>query len=78
MTLRMPGNAYSKTFEALSSLLPTNQEKEVENDPETVNTLRQSTTATKRKRMEVWWNYNLKTECFSHKAIARHVRRCGL
>ena len=74
--LKTPGNAYSKTFEALGNLLL--------NPPPTTaasaGAARQSTAVTTatRDRMEVWWRYNLQTECFSHKAIARHVRRCGL
>jgi hypothetical protein len=69
--LKTPGNAYSKTFEALMSLLTDGME---ESDAETL-AVRPSAT---RNRMETWWKYNLQTECFSHKAIARHVRRCGL
>jgi len=83
--LKTTGNAYSKTFEALMNLLLANASKTatteegVESDTETP-AARQSTTvtATTRNRMETWWKYNLQTECFSHKAIARHVRRCGL
>ena len=83
--LKTPGNAYSKTFEALMNLLLANASKTatteegVESDTETP-AARQSTTvtATTRNRMETWWKYNLQTECFYHKAIARHVRRCGL
>ena len=59
--LTKTGNAYSKTFEALSSLLE-----------------RGDTAPTTRDRLGVWWKYNLQTECFSHKAVAKHVRRCGL
>jgi hypothetical protein len=66
--LKTPGNAYSKTFEALMSLLSNRvDESGTEENPTTT-----------RDRMETWWRYNLQTECFSHKAIARHVRRCGL
>lgn len=46
-------------------------------DAEALSATTTATAATKH-RMETWWNYNLQTECFSHKAIARHVRRCGL
>jgi hypothetical protein len=69
--LRMPGNAYSRTFEALASLLQ--QNARLESDP-AHPTIHHPT----RVRMEVWWNYNLNTECFSHKEIARHARRSGL
>lgn len=106
--LRMPGNAYSRTFEALETLLASStpprvnsinrppqgvtgqpqceeeMEREGENDPETTTmaaTSHAPVTAPMtptRDRMDVWWRYNLQTECFSHKAIARHVRRYGL
>jgi hypothetical protein len=66
--LKTPGNAYSRTFEALLSLL---QGASGENDTD-------APAITTRDRMKTWWMYNLQTECFSHKAIARHVRRCGL
>jgi len=140
--LRSPGNAYSRTFEALASLLEeeeegmaldqdqhreikTEEQEEEEgsssslvetptaNDEGTTGSARPAPAAmmmsgeetaaasammamaaqspppsapptpampvaTTRGRMETWWHYNLRTECFSHKAIARHVRRCGL
>jgi hypothetical protein len=113
--LKTPGNAYSRIFEALGSLLHVEEEEEkagsaVMNQDTTAVTegvekegtetsavaaiimmmdaphpmmscppsTAMMTAATTRKRMEVWWKYNLQTECFSHKAIARHVRRCGL
>jgi len=137
--LRSPGNAYSRTFEALASLLEeeegmaqdhhreikTEEEEEgsssslvetpIASDEGMTGSARPAsaamtmsgeetaaasammamaaqspppsspptpampvaTTAT-RGRMETWWHYNIRTECFSHKAIARHVRRCGL
>jgi hypothetical protein len=93
--LRTPGNAYSRTFEALTSLLDqpppmTTEEGEGESadgteeessaTPEMAPPSSVSSPASTavRTRMEIWWKYNLQTECFSHKAIARHVRRCGL
>ena len=89
--LRMPGNAYSRIFEALGSLLHVEGKKimtleeggEKEEEEVTAATTTSSlpimtTAAMTKKRMEVWWKFNLQTECFSHKAIARHVRRCGL
>lgn len=139
--LRSPGNAYSRTFEALASLLEEEEEgmaldqehhREIKteeqeeegsssslvetptaNDEGTTGSARPAPAAmmmsgeetaaasammamaaqspppsapptpampvvTTRGRMETWWHYNLRTECFSHKAIARHVRRCGL
>jgi hypothetical protein len=87
--LRTPGNSYSRVFEALGSLLhmeaeitgegvvavEANQEESGESEvPHQASTQ----VVTTRTRMEAWWKYNLQTECFSHKAIARHVRRCGL
>lgn len=69
--LRTPGNAYSRTFEVLTSLMTSTEES----GPETQGARQSNAT---RNRMETWWRYNLQTECFSHKAIARHVRRCGL
>jgi hypothetical protein len=117
--LRMPGNAYSRVFEALGSLLhmeaeisakeekrgakaggcatpmPQSKTEEMEeerggNEEEDEAEARaegvpaqspRPTTMTitpPKIRMEAWWRYNLQTECFSHKAIARHVRRSGL
>ena len=100
--LRMPGNAYSRVFEALGSLLhmeatitaekgeeeketppPQGTENEGEGasampDQTAPTTTTTSTITTQRTRMEAWWRYNLQTECFSHKAIARHARRSGL
>lgn len=126
--LRTPGNAYSRAFEALASLLeggeggmmqaiemeeespvatPAAASDEGETREVAAATMSSEETAvaaammemvaqglppstpptpaipvatatTTRARMETWWHYNLRTECFSHKAIARHVRRCGL
>jgi hypothetical protein len=77
--LKKPGNAYSTTFEALMSLLA-DSDKADASDAEEAPLTHQATsvTQTTKNRMETWWKYNLQTECFSHKAIARHVRRCGL
>jgi hypothetical protein len=85
--LRTPGNAYSRVFEALGSLLhmeaeitgevAVNQEESGESEVQPQQTTSPQVVTT-RTRMEAWWKYNLQTECFSHKAIARHVRRCGL
>jgi hypothetical protein len=94
--LRTPGNAYSRTFEALTSLLdhPLIVKEESESGDETMMMPGEESATTTpllsteiavppaptvvKKRIEIWWKYNLQTECFSHKAIARHVRRCGL
>ena len=98
IALRTPGNAYSRTFEAMTSLLDhppmrMKEEEDLEEGESGDGTPAMTTplhlmeadlpspsnaSAVTKKRMETWWRYNLQTECFSHKAIARHVRRCGL
>jgi hypothetical protein len=96
--LRTPGNAYSRIFEALGTLLHmeeqetpvageetsvvitpvTGEEGKNESGAQHRHIHHHAAGPSPRTRMEVWWKYNLQTECFSHKAIARHVRRSGL
>ena len=55
--LRLPGNSYSNSFEAVQRLLPT--------------------TGQTQTLLRDWWEYNLRTEFFSHKTTARLARKAA-
>ena len=59
--LSLPGNLYSKLFEAIPHVLPPASG----NEPPAIEVLRP------------WWNYNLQTEFFAHKSCARLLRVIG-